>query len=1416
MSERADTVSSIEDPLLSELIAEEGSDDELSVIARLLDTQNLPNGVRIVTQFGDIATLRVRRSQLNELAECNSVVAVEASRRLSESQLRADVVNDTEAPNPFLDSKMADQYRHLRLDSYTRRPAGLTATGRGCVVAVLDWGCDFAHPAFRSRNGKTRLLAIWDQRGDDDGESDNRWGYGRIHDAVRINQALKRRRPYAALEYDPADSDHRSTRTNEWVGAHGTHVLDIAAGTSRSNNGGGVAPDAELIFVHLARTTNPLSIGNLGDSASVLEALDFVFRTAGERPCVVNMSVGAHGGPHDGTTLVEHGIDNAVRFEPGRCVVNSSGNYFNKNAHAQGRLTQSDETALTFDVPPRDPTDSELEVWYPGVDRITAVLIDPGGNQVASSPHGSRVVLKQRDQIVGSIHNIRRRNGDNSIDVFLKPQVSPGRWNLMLRGTSIADGHFHAWIERDSGKQPVFVGNDVVGDSTTGTICNGQFSITVGAYDPSGQNLEIGRFSSSGPTRDGRTKPELIAPGVAISAARSTPRGRKPRDRRVTKSGTSMAAPHVAGTVAVMFEAAGTRLSILDTRRLLFNSVNRGVLTQRTAMDQPHRFGYGVLAPVEAELVIRSWADRHANHSNRQGDVNEQLDVSTIDSIELNGYAETTQYNSNLSERSNQNAKSDENIQPINTDDSLNEESDENNHEEVGTDSKNDKAQEDHHSNAKNNEACLNRFTENESYCGRQLGDHMFDEDQDFIDVESKYINTEDASDKESDEPFSQIDHSEIVAEAATENCHEDISLDSFKNTLLGTLANNLVRNVGELHRTAFDTMGMDENAKLDAVAAPTDLLKNPARPGDILQRLLPSESVYSGVIVSDELECVESLTMRGIPVESGYGGAYVEVVEISPNNGQVQSVGRRLTDAHGRLPYGQTLLRSNLQMDAEENCTHEETLPFSPPDPWCLLRQRIASVAQAELLRWRRANGSIITEGIASQLPILRAYWRTVPGRSSDRESLRMARLSAADEDLGPWSAAFICFVMRSAGVLPTNGFVYGGKHISYIVGALRNRENSDRTRPFWLLDSEEMQVQEPKPGDLVCLNRRYRDRNTRRIRWTTHSYASLRRQFWPVTHRNRVAWGHSHCALVVGRGTENGRPVIYTIGGNESNSVMRRTVVLNQNGGILNPVQNHFFGLIKLTECSHNRSVPIIDDIPVIVPRLRRLNLDPERIQILVDHLQEREGNYSHFYCDHNGFVTIGIGHLVDRRGVSDNFGRRLARALSTEVNFINQRTGSRATVAAVVADWQRVKDLYRDRIRSGRRPGGASTYRRAARLRITKAEGRQLSEIKYTNYINRLYRRRPALLRVDNYITMAMVDVLYNPAGIPLFGNRHRIPELWAALDPNDSAFDLDHALRLFQSIWRNRGRARYRQRHQMRVNWFRLGVAAMREA
>lgn len=575
------------DPALWELLAEGQDDDEVAAIIRLESAEVAPPNVRIVAQFGNIATVRLRRDEIIDVRADESVASLKAPRLIAPEA-------DIPVSEDLLDAEFDEQYDR-------RHPDNLNATGRNVVLGVIDWGCDFAHPNFRHTDGRTRLLALWDQRRPRRG-ADSRYGYGTIHTADDINKALDTNTPYQALQYNPADSDIGE------AGSHGTHVLDIAAGNGAISGPVGVAPEVDLVFVHLD-THGTSGLANLGDSITILEAVDFILRVATNRPCVINMSVGRIGGPHDGLTLVEQGLDAAVTAGSGRAIVQSTGNYYNQRTHTSGLLLPNERHDLTFFVDAADRTPNEIEVWYPGRDEFTLELTSPNSDIHRRVILGENVAVHVDGREILQIYHRADdpNNHDHHIDIFLYPGAPSGQWKLTLHGKNVVDGHYHAWIERDAGCyecQARFRPEEAVELTTTGTICNGFETIAVGAYDARSPELALAPFSSSGPVRDGRQKPNLIAPGVAELAARSTPQGAAPGSGTlVRKSGTSMAAPHVTGTIALMFEVAGRPLAIHEMRRLLLGSTD----TIEASGDTRYRIGNGQINIARAVQNTRQY-----------------------------------------------------------------------------------------------------------------------------------------------------------------------------------------------------------------------------------------------------------------------------------------------------------------------------------------------------------------------------------------------------------------------------------------------------------------------------------------------------------------------------------------------------------------------------------------------------------------------------------------------------------------------------------------------------------------------------------------------------------------------------------------------------------------------------------------
>ncbi len=586
------------DPALRKLLEEQvDGRDEVEAILRLEPGAEPPPGVRLVARFGEIATSRLPRQMVAAAWAADGVKSLKAARPFGvdpEPILAGqDGAAEVAPAAAELEPRPGDE----------RRPEDLAETGRGVIVGVVDWGFDFAHPNFRRADGSTRALALWDQTATlpTAGGGTEPYGYGKVYTREQIDHALKTEEPYASLGYHPSAGDPGGK------GAHGTHVLDIAAGNGRADGAPvGLAPEADLLFVHLAsRGTGGRA--NLGDSITLLEALDWIAHQAGDRPWVINLSVGRHGGPHTGLTLVEQGIDALLAEAPGRAIVHSGGNYFAARTHAAGTLRPGQTRTLGWWTDEADLTPNELEVWYPGRDVFGVTVTPPGGESSVTAGLGGEAKLVVAGREVGRVYH--RANdpaaGDNHVDVFLEPGAPAGRWQVTLTAEAVVDGRWHAWVERDAACpscQSRFDGDDADPTSTTGTIANGFHGIVVGAYDAHAEDRPLTHFSSSGPTRDGRVKPDLVAPGYRVLAARSASHELgADTPLLVRQSGTSMAAPHVTGTVALMFEAAGRPLGIHETRSLLLGAAEA---PPADTVDRA-RFGSGWLDTRAAVAVAR-------------------------------------------------------------------------------------------------------------------------------------------------------------------------------------------------------------------------------------------------------------------------------------------------------------------------------------------------------------------------------------------------------------------------------------------------------------------------------------------------------------------------------------------------------------------------------------------------------------------------------------------------------------------------------------------------------------------------------------------------------------------------------------------------------------------------------------------
>lgn len=478
----------------------------------------------------------------------------------------------------------------------TRGDAGGTAGP--LVIGVIDNQCAFLNQTFRRPDGQgTRLVSVWDQ-----GEAANGHGVWRTPDDFGYGRRLDRAAIDAVL-YGLADAHPQA----EWAAyrslgylvdndgnpsdeVHGTHVLDIAAGcvlddlrgANAKPSSADAASNADLVFVDVPTPRDGDTTGAAAD-AYILDAVHHVLNlAAADSRVIVNISVGALAGPHDGHSLLETALDELMEKDPRLAITVAAGNAALERWHAVASLgPQAASTGrLTWRTMPGDATDSFLELWLladrpdtpgsasdqnPALRALTVTLHAPDGRMLSTTLGHSAQLRAEDGTLQARVEVQSCQRGGRAVAGALvslaataasgsrRAGLPGGLWQIEVAcGGLYAPLAVQAWLQRDTPlrrRDPVLQselesvddGWQVDGHAALSSLSTGSRTVVVGAACAS----------------DGRRSAYCPSVGLTVLATAdesAATRGLLCSDAlsgtSLRMSGTSAAAPMVARALA--------------------------------------------------------------------------------------------------------------------------------------------------------------------------------------------------------------------------------------------------------------------------------------------------------------------------------------------------------------------------------------------------------------------------------------------------------------------------------------------------------------------------------------------------------------------------------------------------------------------------------------------------------------------------------------------------------------------------------------------------------------------------------------------------------------------------------------------------------------------------------------------------
>lgn len=516
--------------------------------------------------------------------------------------------------------------------------------GTGVLIGIIDAGIELNHPDFLDSLGRTRVVSLWDQTIDTSNQfydplrTPLPFGYGQVWDSSDINGGYH----------------HHAEQSNFY--GHGSHVAGIAAGDGSADSipvFKGMAPKANLIIVS--------SDFNASDwLQTVADAVLYIFNKADEmgKPCVINISAGTYSGSHDGKDLPALFINSLVTAKSGRAVICAAGNagqmplfHLRTSIASNSKFTWFKKNN-SFIVPGYAPNGGVYFELFSDTNDFNNVSFSFGADKTnpAYESRGTSTTYNVKNLFNGnynldgngifsdtlknsfgqSISKIyfaadKINNGETyALYVLLNPDSALYNYRFTTSGTGKFDVWSAEWLDGSNmlfDSLPSFsdfpdIVNYAMPDNQQSIVSSFTCApdvITVGNYTNRfsyisyfGNEIFSGLpggtlfpTSSKGPSRDGRTKPDIAAPGAPVLSAGTLGNLialKNSNNNQLSQggmhrefSGTSMSSPAVAGLAALYFQKC-PNANFSD----LYNDLTQNARTDTSTGVVPNNsWGYG-------------------------------------------------------------------------------------------------------------------------------------------------------------------------------------------------------------------------------------------------------------------------------------------------------------------------------------------------------------------------------------------------------------------------------------------------------------------------------------------------------------------------------------------------------------------------------------------------------------------------------------------------------------------------------------------------------------------------------------------------------------------------------------------------------------------------------------------------------